>query len=419
MASLWRHPNSDFWTACYTDKDGRRIKRSTKQTNKKKAMLIALEWERVELQSRRQVVSTRQIQKVFNDLLEKTNEEAIVTPSTEKYLGDWLTSIETKKSKGTFERYEHTVDLFLKHIGTAARSPVTSINSSHVEGFLDARLKAGVAPKTAVVDIKTLNVAFNRAERYSVILKNPVTAVEMPKVESSERDIFTPEQVAKLLQTVGPKSDWFTLILLGYFTGQRLGDCVTLEWKQVDMRNHVIHFKQKKTGKKVAVPMTEDLDEHLQFLSEFIDGKFVCPELAERGSGGAHGLSESFGRIVKRAGIDSQRIKGKGNIHFNRLTFHSLRHSFNSTMAEAGVSQETRMKLTGHSSILMNDRYTHTSLKPLEDAVSKMPSLLDRPLVEDKTGKKHEAVKPQQTERAITTKRKSKTGSKSGNGFKT
>ena len=401
MASVWRHPNSRFWSACYDDKDGRRIKRSTKQTDKKKALLIAVEWERVELKARTIAVSTRQIQKVFNDLLEKANEETIVTPSTEKYLQqDWLAGIETKKSKGTFERYEHTVDLFLKHIGTTAKSPVTSINSQHIEGFLNARLKDGVAPKTAVVDIKTLNVAFNRAERYSVILKNPVTAVELPKVESSERDIFTPEQVAKLLQAVGHKDEWFTLILLGYFTGQRLGDCVTLEWKQVDMKNHLIHFKQGKTGKKVTVPMTEDLDEHLQFLTEFIDSKFVCPELAERGSGGAHGLSESFGRIVKRAGIDSQRVKGKGKIYFNRLSFHSLRHSFNSTMAEAGVSQETRMKLTGHSSILMNDRYTHTSIKPLEDAVSKMPSLLDRP------------AEPQQTEQAGLSQIKPKAGGK-------
>jgi integrase len=379
MASLWRHPKSSFFTACYTDKDGRRVKRSTKQTDRKKAALIAVEWERVHVQARRAGVSTRQIQKVLNDLLEKTNEETIVTPSTEQYLREWLTGIETKNSAGTYERYKHTVDLFLDHLKGGSKSPVTSVTSSHIETFLNARIKDGVAPKTAVVDIKTLNVAFNRAERYAVILKNPVTAVEMPKVESSERDCFTEEQIAKLLQTVGQKSDWFTLILLGYLTGQRLGDCVTLRWKNVDMRKRVIHFEQQKTGKKVVIPMNEDLDVHLQFISEFIDGPYVCPELAKRSSGGAHGLSESFNRIVKRAEIDSQRVKGKGKICFNRLTFHSLRHSFNTTMAEGGVSQETRMRLTGHSSIVMNTRYTHTGMKSLEDAVSVLPSLLNKP----------------------------------------
>lgn len=390
MASLWKHPNSSYWTACYTDREGRQMKRSTKQSDKRKALLIAVELERVEAQARRSGVSTRQMQKVLNDMLEKTNEETIVTPSTEKYLGDWLKGIEQKNSEGTYERYKHTVDMFLKNIGSVAKSPVTSITSSHIEGFLNARLKDGVASKTAGVDIKTLSAAFNRAERYSVILKNPVTAVELPKVESSEREIFTPTQVAQLLGAVGHKSDWFTLILLGYFTGQRLGDCVTLEWKNVDMKSHVIHFKQLKTGKKVQVPMSEDLLEHLDFLAEFVDSKFVCPDLAKRGSGGAHGLSESFGRIVKKAGIDSQKIMGKGKIHFNRLSFHSLRHSFNSAMAEGGVSQEIRMRLTGHSSFGMNDRYTHTGNKPLEDAIDTLPSVrgIELPKKDESTDQK-------------------------------
>jgi hypothetical protein len=35
MASIWKHPNSRFLTACYTDKDGKQVKRSTKQTDKR------------------------------------------------------------------------------------------------------------------------------------------------------------------------------------------------------------------------------------------------------------------------------------------------------------------------------------------------------------------------------------------------
>jgi len=47
MASIWKHPNSRFLTACYTDKDGEQAKRSTKQTDRRKALAIALEFERV------------------------------------------------------------------------------------------------------------------------------------------------------------------------------------------------------------------------------------------------------------------------------------------------------------------------------------------------------------------------------------
>lgn len=375
MASLWKHPNSKYWTACYTNRDGKQVKRSTKQTKRKDAWTLALEWERVEQQARRGAISTAQIQRVLNDLVEKTTGDTIITPSVEKYFKEWMTNVKAKSSKATAERYGHTVELFTKYLAEKVKLPMTAITSAHIEGFLSERLKGNVAPKTAIVDIKTLNAAFHRAERYAVILKNPVPAVELPKVVSSEREIFTHDEVKKLLDTVGFKSEWFTLILMGYYTGARLGDCATMKWDNVNFKDRVLVYEQKKTGKVVRVPLVEDLYDHLHTMREFVDGEYICPELAERGSGGAHGLSESFNRIVKRAKIDPQKVQGKGKHKFNRLTFHSLRHSFNSALANAGVHPEIRMRLTGHSSFDMNDRYTHHALKPLEAAVSFLPSL--------------------------------------------
>jgi integrase len=106
-------------------------------------------------------------------------------------------------------------------------------------------------------------------------------------------------------------------------------------------------------------------------------GEGHSPELAERDSGGKTGLSDSFARIVKRAKIDPLNIQGKGKQKFNRLTLHSLQHSFNSALANAGVNQEIRVRLTGHSSTGMNDRCTHQALKPPEQAMSVLPSVND------------------------------------------
>jgi integrase len=44
-------------------------------------------------------------------------------------------------------------------------------------------------------------------------------------------------------------------------------------------------------------------------------------------------------------------------------------------MANAGVSQEIRQKLTGHASAQMNAIYTHHELEPLRAAISVIPSL--------------------------------------------
>jgi integrase len=101
----------------------------------------------------------------------------------------------------------------------------------------------------------------------------------------------------------------------------------------------------------------------------------IFPSLAGRGTGGKHGLSGRFNAIMEIAGVEGKRTKASGGRTLSSLSFHSLRHSFNSALANAGVSQEIRQKLTGHASAEMNTIYTHHELAPLRAAVEKLPAL--------------------------------------------
>jgi integrase len=86
----------------------------------------------------------------------------------------------------------------------------------------------------------------------------------------------------------------------------------------------------------------------------------------------------AFGRLMAKAGIDQGVIRERGegvSRKTSALSFHSLRHSFNSILANAEVPQELRMKLTGHSSVDMNDGYTHTELKTIRGALKHLPRL--------------------------------------------
>ena len=375
MATVWKHPKSKFWTACYTNREGRQMKRSTKLTNRSKALKVALEFEDAERSAKEGLATTVQLQKVVNQLAEEVTGESLVTPTVEEFLTEWLEHKRARKAAaGTIERYTHTVRLFLKHLGNSAKMRLPGLTPKHLEGFLKSRLDAGVAPKTAIVDMKTLRGAFNRAERLGIILKNPLLAIELPAETSSERGLFTHEEVQQLLASV-PTEDWRTLIFLAYYTGARLSDCVALTWQNVDTVHKVIRYTQQKTGKEVVVPMHVELFDRLCWLSEFGEEGPLCNELSTKGPGGKHGLRESFKRIVTKAGIDQGIVQGKGARKFTKLTFHSLRHSFNSTLANAGVSAEIRCKLTGHSSFAMNDRYTKFSVPPLKSAIDKMPVL--------------------------------------------
>jgi integrase len=123
----------------------------------------------------------------------------------------------------------------------------------------------------------------------------------------------------------------------------------------------------------VPVPLHLNLLEHLNEISTFGTTGFLCPKLASKVTGGRRGLSEGFKRIVVKAGIDPMTVKGKGLRKFSKRSFHSLRHTFNSVMANNDVPAEVRSAMTGHASLMMNKKYTHLDGATLKKAMDKFP----------------------------------------------
>jgi integrase len=103
----------------------------------------------------------------------------------------------------------------------------------------------------------------------------------------------------------------------------------------------------------------------------------VFATLAGKAGGGKSGLSMAFKRIMEHAEIKGRLLReanGEGRSQCS-LSFHSLRHGFVSAMANAGVAQELRQKLTGHASAEMNAKYTHHELEPLRAAIAVIPRI--------------------------------------------
>jgi integrase len=74
-------------------------------------------------------------------------------------------------------------------------------------------------------------------------------------------------------------------------------------------------------------------------------------------------ISTSFRRASKKAAI----------INFR---FHDLRHTFNTNMRKAGVDQSVIMKITGHKTPSMFQRYNTVDLADAKEAYQKLEELL-------------------------------------------
>ena len=94
------------------------------------------------------------------------------------------------------------------------------------------------------------------------------------------------------------------------------------------------------------------------------------PNLSKRVPGT---LSTTFKRIMKSSGVPD-KVTLPGGIVASR-SFHSLRHSFTSWLAEADIAADVRQKLTGHLSKGIHARYTHHD-EALDRAIEALPSFI-------------------------------------------
>ena len=73
MASAWKDPESQYWTTCFGDENGRRRRISTRETDRKKAQRLADEYEKASRTKR----SLREAQAVLDRLHEELSVEPL------------------------------------------------------------------------------------------------------------------------------------------------------------------------------------------------------------------------------------------------------------------------------------------------------------------------------------------------------
>ena len=380
MASIFKKPRSPFWFAAYRDAHGQRRQKTTKTTNRGKATDFARALERVAESGRNRTLTEAAARSAVSHLLEQSTGEALQFHTARAWLVEWLAGKKGVTTERTRMKYEQYVSEFLASMGERADAPLAAISPRDVRAFRDALARAGHSPVTANGALKILASPFNAALRLGYIPVNPCAGVEPLRDDAdAEKDVFTPEQVRALIAAA--EGDWKGAILAGFLTGLRLRDVTELRWEAVDFKTGMLRVKTRKTGTVVMLPLHTEFAAWLGQQTRGIGKAPIFPDLAGRTGGGKSGLSMKFRGIMERAGVAGRILRQREEKSAGRtqssLSFHSLRHSFNSALANAGVAQELRQKLTGHASAAMNAKYTHHELDALRAAMAVLPGLME------------------------------------------
>ena len=150
--------------------------------------------------------------------------------------------------------------------------------------------------------------------------------------------------------------------LISLQCGLRAKEIFTLRWNCVDLGKKTLLLTDTKNTKTRTAFMTPDV---LDMLTER-KGRAADPsDLIFKNTKGEqiNEVSSTFARVVEHVGLNSGVSDPR-----QRISFHSLRHTFASWLVEVGVSLYTVKELLGHETLAMTVRYSHLGDNVLRDA---------------------------------------------------
>ena len=249
-----------------------------------------------------------------------------------------------------------------------------------------SKLGKPLSPKTLRHQYVTLNVIFEYAEKQEMIQKNPMDKVDAPKREKKPVDALTQEQAAQFFRCLSIcPLDFHCILQLLITTGIRRGECMGLQWGDIDEKACTIKIERNVTytpenGVMVSTPKTANsvrtipiMPSTLQLLQQWkeqterehpntiLKSAFLFPKgnnvFAARDP-------NSVTRRVKRF------MKNNG---FPDLSPHDLRHSCATLLLSQGADIKSVQEILGHAdaSTTLNF-YVKADLKQMQAATEKL-----------------------------------------------
>lgn len=281
---------------------------------------------------------------------------------------------ERNLSPHTVKAYRSDLERFVGFVGPVylGRDADTvrpgEVDAMAIRSFLAELARSGVGATTQARALSAVRGLFRFACREGVLQDNPATRVRTPKQRQRLPRHLRPGEMEDLLEAADGKDSLErrdrALLELLYASGLRVGELVSLDWREIDLEGRVLRVMGK-GGKERMVPFGRPAAAALkQWLEvwEDVRGKASGDggELAEPvflNYRGGRLSDRSVRRILDRA-VDAAALAA--GVHP-----HTLRHTFATHLLEGGADLRTIQELLGHSSLSTTQRYTHLEVERL------------------------------------------------------
>jgi integrase len=244
------------------------------------------------------------------------------------------------------------------------------VKTSHFRAYIDGRLKAGAAKATINRELATVRRGFKLGLKEEPPLVRKVPYIpELDESDNVRQGFLEPYQYECLL--VELPENLKALFVCAYNLGTRLNEIRLLLWKEVDLERGLIYLPPGRTKNKQGRTLSfmGDMEIYLRQQRERCPKKNPYVFFGERN----HPVSDrlyGWKEAVERAGLGG-------------LIFHDLRRTGVRDMKRAGISDSVAMKISGHLTRSMLDRYNIIDEADITDAAEKVNVYRARKRVEE------------------------------------
>jgi integrase len=290
----------------------------------------------------------------------------VVGLSVEKTTFDQLAALITDDYRVNQRRSFWRVELSLKHLRrTFGNDRAVDIGTDRISRYIRERQEAGAAAATVVQEIAALRRMFNLAIRAGKLATRPY--VPTIRVQNIRTGFFEADQFeavhTRLPHYLQPPVEFM------YLTGWRSkSEVLPIRWSQVDFDQGVVRLEPGTTknsdGREFpfsALPQLEALLRRQRELTTALERERgrVIAWVFHNGGEPIKDFAKAWKRATKAAGLPG-RVP------------HDLRRTAVRALVRSGVPETIAMRLTGHKTRAVFDRYDITSGRDLREAVGRL-----------------------------------------------
>jgi integrase len=314
-------------------------------------------------------MAKRRVQKRERKLFDELPE----TVMTFSELTEWYLDLEKIKALSSYDIIKIKLDIFNKEFGGLI---VSQIRPAELENYQAKRLKEGAKPATVDQEIGKARAMVYKAFDNDLVggdtIKTFKRIKKLLKPGSDVRDrVLSGDEFERLSKNTSGHIRG--VIMMGYYTGMRKGEILNLTWDKVDLQNRMIRLEAEDTKdrEKRNIPICDELYSLLASMPNRLHD-----------SGQANHVFQFKGEPVRDIRTGLRRACKKAKIKYGRFVkggfiFHDLRHTFNTNMRKAGVAESVIMRVTGHSTREMFDRYNTIDESDTRRAVAQMVNFIE------------------------------------------